>query len=164
MKTDGDSLDAAIQLLQHTSELVSLFNDKLYISSTEDERLQKLNKFYHWMCNWASETQGNSKHFISNKLWFDLQSMCLGFQSLVHYKMSKFAESVVKPAIVNQDCAENHFCQIRSCNGQNDNPTFLQQQSTQNSIRLGQTTISPKSNASCHSSSNGTRPSVIGLQ
>lgn len=31
MKTDGDSLDAVIQLLQHTSELVSLFNDKCYI-------------------------------------------------------------------------------------------------------------------------------------
>ena len=65
-------------------------------------------------------------------------------------------------SIVNQDCVENHFCQVRSCNGQNDNPTFLQQQSTQNSIRLGQTTISPKSNASCQSSNNNTRPSIAG--
>lgn len=68
------------------------------------------------------------------------------------------------PAIVNQDCEENHFCQIRSCNGHYDNQTFLQPQSTQNSIRLGQTTISPKSNASCHSSKNETRLSIGGSQ
>ena len=160
MKPDGNSLDALIELLQHTSELVSLFNDRLYIASTDDNRLRKLNTFYNWMFQWAVETERNSKHFISSKLWFDLQSMCLGFQSLVHYKLTRFPNSVVKPAIVNQDSAENHFCQIRSCNGQNDHPTFLQQQSTQNSIRFGQTIISPKSNASCHSTSTEKRLST----
>lgn len=86
--------------------------------------------------------------------------MCLGFQSMVHFKLLKDENAVIKPAIVNQDCVENHFCQVCSCNGQNDNPTFLQQQSTQNSIILGQTTISPKSNASCQGSNNNTRPSI----
>ena len=128
--SDGDDLDAVIELLQHTSEIVSLFNDRLYIHSSDDQRLQKLSKFFNWMCHWASETEGNSKSFISCKFWFDLQSMCLGFQSLVHYKMTRFPSTVIKPAIVNQDCVENHFCQIRSCNGQNDNPTFLQQTNT----------------------------------
>ena len=85
--------------------------------------------------------------------------MCLGFQSLANYKLQKFPSSVIKPLIVNQDCVENHFCQARSCNGKNDNPTFLQQQSSQNSIRLGQTTISPKSNASCNSNCTHQRPS-----
>lgn len=162
-QNDGDELDAVIELLQHTSELVSLFNDRLYINSTDDPRLHKLKKFYNWMCHWANETEGNSKKFVSSKLWFDLQSMCLGFQSLVHYKLTRFPSSAVKPAIVNQDCVENHFCQIRSCNGQNDNPTFLQQQSTQNSIRLGQTTISSKSNASCDSTHVNKRPSIEGM-
>lgn len=161
MKNDGDALDAVIELLQHTRELVSLFNDKLYINSTDDLRLHKLNKFYHWMCLWANATEGNN--FISSKLWFDLKSMCLGFQSMVHYKLTRFPSAVIKPAIVNQDCVENHFCQIGSCNGQNDNPTFLQQQSTQNSIRLGQTTISSKSNASCNSTSVDKRPSIGGM-
>jgi len=156
---DGDDLDAVIELLQHTSEIVSLFNDRLYINSSEDLRLHKLNKFYNWMCHWANETEGSSKSFISSKLWFDLQSMCLGFQSLVHYKMTRFPVTVIKPAIVNQDCVENHFCQIRSCNGQNDNPTFLQQ----NSIRLGQTTISTKSNTSCNSTNVYIRPSIEGM-
>ena len=115
----------------------------LYITSTNDAslRLRRLNNFYNWMCSWEQDIQGDNKKFISSKLWFDLKSMCLGFQSLVHYKLVKHPSSVIKPAIVNQDCAENHFCQFRSCNGQNDNPTFLQQQSSQNSIKVGQTTI-----------------------
>ena len=163
MKSSGEddsSFDAVISLLEHTSKLVSLFNDRLYITCTNDIRLQKLNNFYNWMCSWEESTQGDGKLFISSKLWFDLKSMCLGFQSLVHYKLLKHPSSVIKPAIVNQDCVENHFCQIRSCNGQNDNPTFLEQQSSQNSIRLGQTTISPKSNASCSSALTSQRPSI----
>lgn len=44
-REDNSSLEAVIILLEHTSELVSLFNDRLYITSTNDARLQKLNKF-----------------------------------------------------------------------------------------------------------------------
>lgn len=159
-REDKSALDSVIALLEHTSDLVSLFNDRLYISSSNDSRLCKLNDFYCWMCRWEESTEGNKKEFISSKLWFDLKSMCLGFQSLGHYKLQKCPSSVIKPSIVNQDCVENHFCQIRSCNGQNDNPTFLQQQSSQNSIRLGQTTLSPKSNASCNSICVHQRPSL----
>ena len=156
---EKSALDAVIALLEHTSELVNLFNDRLYINSSYDSRLQKLNNLYYWMCRWEENTRGNNQEFISSKLWFDLKSMCVGFQSLANYKLQKFPSSVIKPSIVNQDCVENHFCQARSCNGQNDNPTFLQQQSSQNSIRLGQTTISPKSNASCNSNCTHQRPS-----
>lgn len=156
----GDSLDAVIELLQHTSELVSLFNDKLYIRSTEDSRLHKLNQFYNSISHWGAATEQKRNLFISTKLHFDLESMCLGFQAMVQYKLSKVPNAVMKPAIVNQDCVEYHFCQVHSCNGKNDNPTFLQQQSTQNSIQLGQTTVSPKSNASCNSSTTDTRLSI----
>jgi hypothetical protein len=132
-------------LLEQTSELVSLFNDKLYISSVHDKRLKKLEKFHELMKIWANQTEGKSHLFVSSKLWFG---------SLVSIKLSHFPQSVVKPAIINQDCVENHFGQVRSCNGQNNNPTYLQQQSTQNSIRIGQTFISRKSNAG--KSSTGT--------
>ena len=73
---------------------------------------------------------------------------------MVAVKQVQFPSSVIKPALVNQDGIENHFCQVRSCNGQNNNPTYLKQESTQNSIRYGQTTISPKSNVgkACDSS------------
>ena len=47
---------------------------------------------------------------------------------------------------MNQDLVENHFSQLRSAIGQNENPTYLLTQGTQNSIIFGQTTISKKSN------------------
>ena len=136
--------------LENTSAIVSLFNDKLYINSTRDERLLKLQRFYNVMVDWCTEIGTAKNMFISQKLWFDIQSMCLGFKSLVSFKLQRFPNAVVKPAITNQDCVENHFCQVRSCNGQNNNPTYLQQQSAQNSIRMGQTIISRKSNAGNH--------------
>ncbi len=65
---------------------------------------------------------------------------------MVAIKTAQFPSSKIKPDLVNQDGVENHFCQVRSCNGQNNNPTYLQQESAQNSIRFGQTIISRKSN------------------
>lgn len=73
--------------------------------------------------------------------------MILGFDSLVKIKLEAYPHSIIKPAIINQDVVENHFCQVRACNGQNNNPTWRLQESAQNSIRYGQTTISRKSNA-----------------
>ena len=137
-------------LLENTSAIVSLFNDKLYINSTRDERLLKLQKFYKIMVDWLAQSGTAKNMFISQKIWFDLQSMCLGIKSLVSFKLKRFPNAVIKPAITNQDCIQNHFCQVRSCNGQNNNPTYLQQQWTQNSIRMGQAIISQKSNAGSH--------------
>lgn len=99
------------------------------------------------MKDWREECVNDNSKFVSTKLWFDIQSMCLGFPSLVRIKLRKFPHSVIKPAIVNQDCVENHFCQVRACNGQNNNPTYNQQESAQNTIRFGKTVISRKSNA-----------------
>lgn len=151
---DGSELDGIITLLCHTSRLIQLFNDKLPITSSTDQRLQHLDEFYQFLIEWREETSQKNVNFVSTKLWFDLQCMCLGFRAMVATKLSQFPSSIIKPALVNQDCVENHFCQVRSCNGQNNNPTYLKQQSTQNSIRFGQTTISRKSNAGNPSASS----------
>lgn len=65
---------------------------------------------------------------------------------MVSYKLSKFPDAVVRPAIVNQDACENHFSQLRGANAQNENPTYLLTQSTQNAVIFGQSVISQKSN------------------
>ena len=151
---DGTPLDSALQLLQHTSQIIDLFNSKCPITNINDSRLKKLNNFYAFMLDWREESADDNSSFISSKLWFDIQSMCLGFNALVQIKLKNFPQSCIKPAIVNQDWVENHFCQVRSCNGQNNNPTYNQQQSTQNSIRFGQTVISRKSNVGVPSSND----------
>lgn len=139
-------MDSVIKLLVHTSQIIELFNDKCPISSIHDRRLTKLHNFYIFMLAWKEECGKDQSKFVSSKLWFDIRSMCLGFRSMVEIKLKKFPESVMKPAIVNQDCVENHFCQVRACNGQNNNPTYNQQESTQNSIRFGQSVVRRKSN------------------
>ncbi|CAB3985740.1 Hypothetical predicted protein [Paramuricea clavata] len=109
--SDGATIAATISLLEHTSSMISLFNDKLYINSVYDERITKLQQLYNMMADWYIQCKESKNLFVSDKLWFDLQSMCIGFKSLVAFKLSKFPNSVIKPAIVNQDCVENHFCQ-----------------------------------------------------
>lgn len=98
------------------------------------------------MSEWK-ESCKDAKHFISWKLWFDLQSMVHGFKAIVNIKLAAFPNSVIKAWITNQDVVENHFCNVRACDGQNNNPTYKLQASTQNSIHIGQTTVSTKCNA-----------------
>lgn len=140
-------LDSTIHLLSHTSKAIQLFQDKCTIHTSKDQRLQDLLKFLAFMNEWKSGANGDGKKFVSIKLWFDLQSMVYGFLSIVSTKLKRFPYSFIKPAIINQDCVENHFCQVRACNGQNNHPTWRLQENTQNTIRHGQTTISRKSNA-----------------
>jgi len=140
-------LDATLNLLNHTSKLIQLFQDKIPINSSTDQRLQDLSKFLLFIQEWKSSTGGDGKKFISTKLWFDIQSMVHGFLAIVAIKLRKFPHSLIKPAILNQDCVENHFCQVRSYNGQNNHPTWRLQENAQNSIRHGQTAMSRKGNA-----------------
>ena len=145
---DGSSLDSTVDLLALTSCAIQLFNDRQNIKSISDHRLVELQEFLSFLKHWKAEAgNDSSKKFFTSKLWFDLQSIILGFESIVAIKLKKFPQSVIKPAIINQDYVENHFCQVRACNGQNNNPTFHLPESAQNSIRYGQTTISRKSNA-----------------
>ena len=132
-------------LLRHTSLMIELFQSKVPIYETTDNRLKALDDFYSFLKEWKASAK--NYNFLSPKLWFDLQSMIMGIQSLVSIKLKMFPGSVLKPAIINQDVVENHFGQVRSYNGQNNNPSYLQQESTQNTVRHGQNSVSSKCNA-----------------
>ena len=126
--------------------MIELFSDcKHDFYSEGDIRLQALLATLHFFKEWSAQIT-SANQFISAKLWLDLQSMILGFISVVQTKLRQFPGSTIKPAIINQDAVENHFSQIRAANVQNDNPTYLATQGTQNSIIFGQTTVSRKSN------------------
>ena len=126
--------------------MIELFSDcKHDFYSEGDDRLQALLATLHYFKEWSAQVT-SANQFISAKLWFDLQSMILGFISVVQTKLRRFPGSTIKPAIINQDAVENYFSQIRAANGQNDNPTYLATQGTQNSIIFGQTTVSRKGN------------------
>lgn len=144
---DGSGLDACITLLEHTSAVVELFSTNRHIITFKNDiRLMQLDTFLEWMSDWRKSCQ-DSKNFISSKLWFDLQSMVQGMKPITAVKLERFPNSGIKAWITNQDVVENHFCNVRACNGQNNNPSYRLQESTQNSIRVGHTTISKKCNA-----------------
>ena len=142
---NSSRLDTSIEFFHHTSRLVELFSDKQFIHDVQDDRLTNLAKCLDFFKNWNDQCT-EKKQFISDKLWFDLQSLIHGFIAIVRYKLLRFPESVGRPAIVNQDIVENHFLQLRAANAQNENPTYLLTQSTQNAVIFGQSVISKKSN------------------
>ena len=126
--------------------MIELFSGKHVIYQINDIRLHYLREALQFFQDWYEETRIAKKQFISEKLWFDLNSMILGFCNMVRAKLQRFPGSVIKPCIINQDVVENHFCQLRAANGQNENPTYSLVESTQNSIIFGQTSFSKKSN------------------
>ena len=93
------------------------------IYNSHDVRLQDLSALPIFFTDWKQQTQ-HGKEFLSSKLWFDMQSMVLGFISLLRAKLARFPGSIIKPAIMNHDLVENHFSQLRGANGQNDNPNY----------------------------------------
>ena len=131
--------------MEHTSFIVEFFCSKQQIYDPNDMRLQRLRLVLTYFSKWES-TCTKKDEFVSEKLWFDLQSMILGMISLVRIKLRRFPGSTIKPAVLNQDVIENHFCQLRAANGQNENPSYLLTQGTQNAIIFGQRTLSKKCN------------------
>ena len=80
---NGTPIVSVHQLLQHTAEIVNLFNLKCPLTNINDVRLKKLNSFYSFMLDRREKSTDHNSSFISSKLWLDLQSMCLGFHALV---------------------------------------------------------------------------------
>ena len=112
-----------ILFLHYTSRIVELFSDRHAIYHLHDPRIQELNECLKFFTEWQQEAT-NGKEFVSSKLWFDLQSMIMGFGAMVKTKLSRFPGTLIKPAIINQDVVENHFSQLQGANGQNENPTY----------------------------------------
>lgn len=110
--------------------MIKFFNSKQSITHPTDQNLKNLIGCLNFFKQWREDAV--DKHFISTKLWFDLQSMMYGFQAIVEITLQEFPNAVIKPWITNQDVIENHFCQVRACNGQNNNPTYKLQESTHN--------------------------------
>lgn len=112
-----------------------------------DTRIQKAKDFLQYMQNWKGSVR-HSKHFVSDQLWFDLQSMILGLEQVVRVKQARFPNSKTKPVILNQDVLENVFCQVRGSNGPNDHTKYYLYMSTVRSINFRQTILSKEGNTS----------------
>lgn len=119
-----------------------------------DSRFIENDQCLEWLQKWQREVQSRvdlkaserNKLFLSTKTMHDVTSCIVGFKALCSLSFQKHPGCNVLAFRVNSDLVENVFCQQRGRNGQNDNPTYAQYGPTINSILLGQTTTTKKSN------------------
>lgn len=122
-----------LTFLKNSSKLVEIFTDQRPFQSMEDERFEILKAVLGWFDKWRAEVRGLSlppdtrkRMFMSEKCYFDISSMILGFRRLCQISFSKYPGCKVKASNTNSDIVENVFCQQRGANGQSTNPTVLQ--------------------------------------
>lgn len=164
MKCYCETLNAAgqaemvgvLQFLTHTSILVALFTDSRPIKDTNDDRLKSFSVAYNWFKAWEKEhacdqdVNKRYKTLLTMETREDLDFMFHGFMSLVEMCLKEIKTEVV-PSRINSDIIENIFCQERSLyHGAKTNPNYNDYRTGINSIILGQTTTSKKSNVGGH--------------
>ncbi|XP_070559920.1 uncharacterized protein [Ptychodera flava] len=153
--TTNTGLGSTIELLENTSTLVKNFRDVRPITSWDDERLKQNEVVLNWFTAWEEDIKKSNlpkkeqeASLMSYQTRDDIASLLMGFKQLCYQKVTQKMGSTV-PARLNSDIVENLFCQQRAkFNGSNSNPTYLQYCNTMNSIILGQSTKSQKSNTS----------------
>ena len=160
-----DDLGAVIEFLKQTSFLVRFFRDTRPVREREDTRLKAFRESYDWFKGWEKQNSGEQnvhkrhKSLLTMETRENLDYLFHGFMSLVEICINQLKFDLV-PSRINSDIIENIFCQQRSLyHGANSNPNYNEYRTAINSIVLGQTTTSRKSNAG----GNGrTRPFALG--
>lgn len=142
---------SVLEFLKYTSILVSLFTDSRPIKDISDTRLKNFSEVYSFFKGWETEhsDSGNKrdKCLMTMETREDMDFLYHGFMSLVHVAINELKTEIV-PSRINSDIIENIFCQQRSLyHGANSNPNYNQYRTGINSIVLGQSSTSKKSNA-----------------
>lgn len=148
-----EDLSQVIEFLRRTSFLVNFFLDSRPVKCKNDQRLTTLREAYDWFKAWESEVcideDVHKRHrgLLTMETREDLDFLYHGFMSLVDICVDKLHIPLV-PSRLNSDVIENIFCQQRAIyHGANTNPNYNEYRTGINSIILGQTTTSRKSNA-----------------
>ena len=160
----GSHLSGTIELLKQTSPLISIFRDNRPITRLDDVRLQSLLDILSWFQIWEDNVnkQDNISNSIKSKMLLtaecraDLCSCIVGFVAMCKKRLKKHPGCSINPSRMNSDVIENNFSQQRSLhNGPSSNPNLAAYISSQQSIVLGQSTVSKKANSG---GSNGASP------
>lgn len=145
-------LNGTIRLLRNTSVIIKNFRDHRPIKDSSDERLRENEQVLTWFQAWENEIRSDDeikdkeKSLISFQCREDIFSLLKGFGEFCHEKFRVSGGSVI-PNRVNSDVIENVFSQQRGMhNGCNTNPTYQHYCNTMNSIILGESSVSKKSN------------------
>ena len=143
---------SVLEFLKYTSAMVSIFTDSRPIKDMTDERLKMFSEVYSFFKAWEAEHVETDIHkrdkcLMTMETREDLDFTYHGFMCLVKVCLTELKTEIV-PSRINSDIIENIFCQQRSLyHGANTNPSYNEYRTGINSIVLGQTSTSKKSNA-----------------
>lgn len=152
------TLDATLQLIEHTSQLIAIFRDRRPITTLADARLETLNNISLWMQKWEEENLNDDNIPMNKKMISlpsaqcrqDLHILIKSFYQLCCQRSREYPGWGIVPSRFNTDLVENHFCQERGLhNGNATHPNLAVYSNTVNSIIIGQSSQSRgrKSNA-----------------
>ncbi|CAG2251580.1 unnamed protein product [Mytilus edulis] len=138
----NDTLNATIELIKHTSIIISNFREPRPIIDADDHRLAENQEVLDWFIHWEKSVindhtiTNKQKHLISYQTRQDIVSCIMGFDELCKYKLKNSHASIIARR-VNSDVVENMFCQQRTLhNGANTSPTYLGHCKPVNSVIL----------------------------
>lgn len=138
-----EELDATIELLEHTSELISIFLDKISIDSPKDPRMNKLKEAYKYFSQFLNK---DPKESFTSQTSYDVLCTIGGLIEL--FEDMSVENVAVVPGNVNSDIVENYFSIIRGLfNGSSDHPNYFQYKTMTNAAILTQPQLSRKRNA-----------------
>ncbi|WAR04776.1 hypothetical protein MAR_020145 [Mya arenaria] len=135
VKKVKQTLNGAVQLLENTSKIVSIFRDMRQIVTLDDPRLNTLHAVSEWFLEWekfAHEQKSNTKKpnlkmLMSLECHEDIQACIQGFILLCKFVLKMSSTIHVTLGLINSDVIENVFYQQRfTYNGANTNPNALQ--------------------------------------
>ena len=123
--------DSTISLLENTSVLIRNFRHHSPYKDIEDERFDENEEVLKWLVDWEKKAKAAKEandetgdKILCPTTVFDIKSMIIGFKEVCKIIFQKYPGLFVIAKKFNTDVVENIFCQVRSRNGQNDNPTL----------------------------------------
>lgn len=149
MEESGSNANAMmvgpISLVRNTSALILIFNDRRPIKDMGDRRLSQMREILQWFSGW--EDSSTKHNLMSSETRQDIKMLLSCFPSLCQSSL-RDVHHAISPGYMNSDIIENIFSQQRGIyHGSNCNPNYMQYCYGTNSITLGQSVISSKSNA-----------------
>ena len=137
--TNPQVLNPVISLLEQTSKLVRVSNDRMCIRTKNDPRLTEIRDIIGYFEQFEGKP---TKQSFTRETLYDIKSALEGLLEFVDSMLTK--QIRVIPAFINSDILENHFCLVRTLfNGPSRHPSYAAYMAVQNSIILTQPTGLP---------------------
>lgn len=128
------TIDATIELLEHTTKLIEVFLSRRPLVTLSDSRLADLRTCHTYFNQWLDVSAEKS---FTAQTRFDL--LCTIAGSIELFTKCCRNRRILTPGVINSDVIENHFCMIRGLfNGASDHPNYFTYKSLQQCVILTQ--------------------------